>query len=173
MREHLITDALPLYLELQWFWYWILLHLTLRVPWFPRHQHLQRADDHFSTMYITRLEQFERMDLGLGKVRIVLCRAVFHQGNIRISRILSYNKWKEYISSTDQSFSNTFYLDWWTAIMNAKYHERIQRKWKIITVLHCHDIPIFFDFLFVHWVFFPQRRRIWWSSEDKPIAFSN
>lgn len=43
-------------------------------------------------MYITRLEQFERMDLGLGKVRIVLCRAVFHQGNIRISRILSYNK---------------------------------------------------------------------------------
>lgn len=131
MREHLITDALPLYLELQWFWYWILLHLTLRVPWFPRHQHLQRADDHFSTMYITRLEQFERMDLGLGKVRIVLCRAVFHQGNIRISRILSYNKWKEYIISTDQSFSNTFYLDWWTAIMNAKYHERIQRKWKI------------------------------------------
>lgn len=167
MREHLITDALPLYLELQWFWYWILLHLTLRVPWFPRHQHLQRADDHFSTMYITRLEQFERMDLGLGKVRIVLCRAVFHQGNIRISRILSYNKWKEYISSTDRSFSNT--LDWWTAIMNAKYHERIQRKWKIITVLHCHDIPIFFDFFVCSLVFFSPKAKnlmIFWRQTN-------
>lgn len=164
MREHLITDALPLYLELQWFWYWILLHLTLRVPWFPRHQHLQRA-----TMYITRLEQFERMDLGLGKVRIVLCRAVFHQGNIRISRILSYNKWKTYISSTDQSVSNTFYLDWWTAIMNAKYHERIQRKWKIITVLHCHDIPIFFDFFVCSLGFFSPKAKnlmIFWRQTN-------
>lgn len=43
-------------------------------------------------MYITRLEQIVRMDLGLGREQIVLCLAVFHQENIRISGIQSYNK---------------------------------------------------------------------------------